>query len=125
MTSQRHKRSREKGRDFESAMVRLLWNFGLSVMRNTPVGRTEEDGAGDLKGLKGLHIECKSLRSLGEGVARGIDKACDKHQVGDIPVVIAKRPQQPDGRSIIGIEAKDFADFIRWARNADLTEWEL
>ena len=111
--SKQNTANRVNGRVFEAELVRLWKDLGLPVSRNTAPGET--DCGGDIAGLAGLHVEVKRLKSVGDGITRGINKAVDRHSLDSIPVVVAKRPGKNAGRAIVGIEAKDLAAFIKWA----------
>lgn len=56
--------SKQKGKRGELELVRKLKEYGYTTRRTVQYNGKADEGAADLQGLDGIHIECKRVEKL-------------------------------------------------------------
>ena len=80
--------SKKKGKTGELELAKKLREYGYDVRRSVQYNGKAEDGAADLVGLPGIHIECKRTEAL--RLYDAIDQA-KRDATGEIPVVFHRK----------------------------------
>ena len=102
--------SRNKGKRGERAFASLCRDQGYDVQRTAQCkGKTGD--AGDVEGLPGIHVECKSVERLNmyDAVAQSVRDA-EAEGKGNIPIVASKK-RRCDW--LITLRAQDFFTIYR------------
>lgn len=103
--------SREKGKRGELEVVRLLQKYGWKEARRTAqhCGNNPE-GAADVVGLPGIHIEVKRVEHLNIDDAMDQSKRDAGKTDGGIPIVVHRR----SGKCWkVTMDAKDWIDLFK------------
>ena len=81
--------SRRKGAAGERELAHKLNEYGYKTGRTVQYNGKAEDGQADLRGLPGIHIECKRVEKLNlyDAMAQAIHDAKD----GNLPSVFHRR----------------------------------
>jgi Holliday junction resolvase len=82
--------SKRKGATGERELARKLREYGYNARRTVQYNGKAEDGEADLKGLPGIHIECKRVEQL--SLYKAIDQAKrDSAGSGKLPAVFHRK----------------------------------
>lgn len=83
-------KSKRKGKAGELELARKLREYGYNCGRTAQYNGKAEDGEADLRGLPGIHIECKRVEKLNLYDAVNQAKR-DSEGTDDLPVVFHRR----------------------------------
>ena len=81
--------SKQKGKRGELELVRKLREYGYETRRTVQYNGKAEEGEADLKGLDGIHIECKRVEKL--NIYDAIGQASRDATEGEIPAVFHRK----------------------------------
>lgn len=81
--------SKQKGKRGELELVRKLKEHGFATRRTVQYNGKADEGDADLKGLDGIHIECKRVEKLNlyDAIGQAIHDAKD----GELPTVFHRK----------------------------------
>lgn len=81
--------SKQKGKRGELELVRKLKEHGFNTRRSVQYNGKADEGEADLKGLDGIHIECKRVEKLNlyDAMAQASHDAND----GELPTVFHRK----------------------------------
>lgn len=83
--------SRRKGADGERSLAKILREYGYLTERTAQYcGKTGE--AADIRGLPGIHIECKRVEKL--NLSKAMQQAENDARDGEIPCVFHRKNRE-------------------------------
>ena len=98
--------SKKKGARFELEIAHYLQDHGYPETHRTAQHCGKTGAAGDVEGVKGLHIECKHVEKLNlyNAYHQSVRDNSAKN-AGDIPVVIHKKNRET---TLVSLSLEDF-----------------
>lgn len=98
--------SKKKGARFELEIAHYLQDHGYPEAHRTAQHCGKTGAAGDVEGVKGLHIECKQVEKLNlyNAYHQSVWDNSAKN-AGDIPVVIHKKNRET---TLVSLSLEDF-----------------
>ena len=98
--------SKKKGARFELEITHYLQDHGYPEAHRTAQHCGKTGAAGDVEGVKGLHIECKHVEKLNlyNAYHQSVRDNSAKN-AGDIPVVIHKKNRET---TLVSLSLEDF-----------------
>ena len=81
--------SKQKGKRGELELVRKLKEHGFSTRRTVQYNGKADEGAADLQGLDGIHIECKRVEKL--NLCEAMGQACHDAAGCELPAVFHRK----------------------------------
>lgn len=85
--------SKQKGKSGELELKNLLNSYGYKTERTAQYCGKAEDGDADVRGLDGIHIECKRVEKL--NIDTAMEQAIRDCQDGRKPTVFHRKNRKP------------------------------